>query len=371
MTVTIDKKARPLARATGIDKLGQSTLAKLDANGDGVVGLRDVQRLAKTAGLEKDGVLSRDDRAKIAAALSEGASSSTRSAGASSALAARAGGGAKKLEGVYMRATLSATRDGLRVDASTTLYDAAGRDKVGEKDRAATLAGLRPVAADVEYYGEDGGVGLPNASGRGGGALYTGSAYGGGFLAAVADAKRGVVLVDVAGRAFAEGGAPAVHDVLSPTDLAKDAAVKAAAKKAGLDPRALSVDVVGVHLSAGFRDGRTLTLALDATLKDAKGRSADVELSTTLHGDLKKSVAKLSRAPLEEGVRRSAGWLYPPSVDADRPALRGSPAETPSRNGDVARRLGGGEAAAPVRPRVGGGESGSTWRPSPSVGGRE
>jgi hypothetical protein len=45
MRTTIDSKARSLARQTGVDKLGQKILAKVDGNGDGNVTLTDVRNL--------------------------------------------------------------------------------------------------------------------------------------------------------------------------------------------------------------------------------------------------------------------------------------------------------------------------------------
>ncbi len=63
--ITINANARSLAHKTGIDKLGQEKLAKLDKNGDGKITLTDVRTLASKANLDKDGVLSRDDRKAI------------------------------------------------------------------------------------------------------------------------------------------------------------------------------------------------------------------------------------------------------------------------------------------------------------------
>lgn len=89
--ITINANARSLAHKTGIDKLGQEKLAKLDKNGDGKITLTDVRTLASKANLDKDGVLSRDDRKAIekvlggrATGVSRGGSSeSTRRGGSS------------------------------------------------------------------------------------------------------------------------------------------------------------------------------------------------------------------------------------------------------------------------------------------------
>ena len=95
--ITINSNARALAHKTGIDKLGQEKLAKLDKNGDGKITLTDVRTLASKANLDKDGVLSRDDRKAIEKVLGGrttgvrgGSSESTRRGGSSES--ARGGG---------------------------------------------------------------------------------------------------------------------------------------------------------------------------------------------------------------------------------------------------------------------------------------
>ncbi len=364
MTITLDPKARVLAKATGVDKLGQKTLAQLDGDGDGVVKLTDVRKLVKSAGLAKDFVLSRDDRAAIAAALGAPAASSTRSTGVSSAIAARTGT-AKKLEDVYMSPEFSKSRDGLVVAMQTTTYNAGTVG--GDIDRSTTLRGVHAKAVDVLYYSTSGKTGLPNSSGGGGGTnLYRGSAHGGGFLALVADDKRGLVLVDVPGRQFAAGAEPAVRELSSLAALAKDTVVKAAAKKAGLDPKTITVTLTDVHLSAAFADSKTNTLAFDATLEDAKGKRSKQTFSTFLYGDLSKSSAKLEIDALEMGVEHSWGWLSPPSSKRDEPK-----AVDPARNDRVRDRgySGGGEASS--RRVSGGGGEASSYGGGGSSGGGE
>jgi hypothetical protein len=97
--ITINANARSLAHKTGIDKLGQEKLAKLDKNGDGKITLTDVRTLASKAQLDKDGVLSRDDRKaidKVLGGRSTGVSrggSSESSRGGSSESSRRGGSG--------------------------------------------------------------------------------------------------------------------------------------------------------------------------------------------------------------------------------------------------------------------------------------
>lgn len=359
--VRFDAKAQGLAQETGLDKLGQAKLARLDKNGDGTITLTDVRRVVKDAGLEKDGSLSRADRQRIDAALGGGAkTSSTATTGPSSVVSAMTGG-KKTLADTYMSTKVVPSAKGVSISIDGGLWNAGG-GHTGDKSRAAVIPGFEPAAVTVLFYGTEGQTGLPNSSG-GPEKGFVGTAFGGGMAVAVADKTRGLVLIDVAARDFLDGKQPPHKRLASLPEIAKSPAVRAFAKKHGLDPKSLEVKLTDVKLSAAFVDSSVNTLVFDAKLTDAKGKSKSGTFSTYLEGSFAKSVDKMKLDALEAGVEYSWGRMMPPSakpkketgkakdVEGGASTGGGEGATTTHDNGTA--HVGGGEG---VHVHTGGGE---------------
>ncbi len=318
MTIRFDAKAKSLAQQTGLDKLGQAKLAKLDKNGDGVVTLTDVRRLTKDAALDKDQSLSRADRQRIDQALGGAPASSTTTTTGASSLVSTLAGGKKKLADVYISTEVKRTAQGLSISIDGTLYKGSTPD--GKKATTQVLKAFDPAAVDVLFYSTSGKTGLPNSSGGPEGG-FVGSAMAGGMAVAVADKARGLVLVDVAAKDFLDGAQPSHKKLLSLTDITKSAAVRSAAKKAGLDTKDLAVQLKEVWLSGAFEDSKINTIGFEAKITDHKGKSKTERFSTYLTGDLSKSVDKVAVEKLEVGMASSWGYLLPPSAKkAQEPA---------------------------------------------------
>lgn len=305
-TIRFDAKARSFAKETGLNKLGQETLKKLDRNGDGVVTVTDAREIARKAGLEKDGVLSRDDRKRIDAALGGSSqASSVASRGPSSALAARTGG-TKKVGDTYMDFDIKRGAAGLTVKMEGDFWHDTARTDIGLKNEV-VLKGLKPAAFDVLFYGSGGETGLSRSGGNDGG-----TCHGAGMLLAVADKERGIVLFDFSGREFLAGNKPGEKELISVDALASDRVVKSAAKKAGLDPKKLDVQLKELHLSYGDEDKRN-HLAFTAKVTDGNGKSKTLKLATFLEGNLAKSLSRVKAADLELGFEWAGGRVFPGS----------------------------------------------------------
>lgn len=317
--VRFDAPAKKLAKETGLDKLGQSTLKKLDADGDGVVRLKDAQKLVKAAGLSKDGVLGVQDRKRIQAVLggaSGGASAATASA-PSSAVSAKAGSGAKprKLNDGYMNLRTKRVTGGIEAKLELTSYDKTGK-VTGQSKAKLLISGLDPAHIGVHHYDVKG---LPTHAGSSmplAGVASETAASAAGAVLLVSDKKQGLVLVDLLSSEVMSGQAPARRTLLGLDALAKDPTVKAAAKGLGLSTSKLSVELVWADTSTGFEDKTLSTLAFELRMRDGTGKSKKQSFSTYLQGNLKKGLAELSIEKLERGVDQSAGWLYPPSAGA-------------------------------------------------------
>lgn len=368
--IRFDAKARSFAKQTGLDKLGQETLKKLDRNGDGVVTVTDAKEIARKAGLDKDGVLSRDDRKRIGEALGDSArTSSTASSGPSSVVAARAGA-TKAVGDTYMQFSIDHTAGGLKLAMTGDFWNDDGRTDVGLKNEV-VLKGLKAASHDVLFYATDGATGLSRAGGSEGG-----SAHAAGMLVAVADKERGIVLVDVSGRDFLKGKAPPEKELLSTAQLASNPVVKQAAKKAGLDPKSLEVQLKELHLSYGD-DDRKNHLAFTMKVKDQNGKSKTLKLSTFIEGNLAKSPSRLKADDLQVGFEWAGGRVFPPSEAPEK--VRGFSDE--GGDSTIPSDRGGGSESSSTRPRTnrgGGGESShlnsrswnsSAWSGWPSSGG--
>ncbi len=359
MPIHFDAKAQSFARATGLDTLGQATLKKLDHDGDGVVTLRAAKALAKEVGLDHDGVLTQQDRKAIRQVLGAerpATPSVGRSSGPSSAVAIRAGDAKKNLPESYLEARSRCTKAGLELSLSADDPKGAGT----RATRTITLDSLSPTAVDLLPYAADGSTGMPNSSG--GGHM---NAFGAGLLVAVADARAGVALVDLAAQPFVTGQAPPQRTLFSRDDVLRSDAVKGEARRTGLDPKKLTVDVKDIWLSAGYKDSTTNTLAFHVKISDGK-KSRSFDLSTVLEGNLAKSLTKLSTSALEVGVVASYGWLYPPSIKDG--ADKSSRFTSVTDGGAVSR--GGGAEGPSNRSVRGGGAEGLSMR-SVRGGGRE
>ncbi len=314
--IRFEPQAKKLAKETGLDKLGQSTLKKLDPDNDGVVRLKDATKLVKAAGLAKDGVLGNDDRKRIKEVLG-GASNgkAASSAAPSSAVAAKVGAAkARKLEDGYVELIAKKTSAGVEARVQLTSYDKHG-DISNEAKGKLIIANLDAANIEAYHYDAKGKSGNPSASVPQSGVISETSAAGAGAVLVVADKKRGVVLVDVVGAELVAGKAPTQRDMYSLEKLAKDPAVKAAAKKLGLSPTKLSVEVLWADVSHGFVDKALGTLAMELKLKDGNGKTKKHTFSTYLEGTLKKGLGGLAVEKLESGLDRSWGWFYPPSAD--------------------------------------------------------
>lgn len=357
-TIRFDAKARTFAKETGLDKLGQETLKKLDRNGDGVVTVTDAKEIARKAGLEKDGVLSRDDRKRIGEALGGSPrTSSTTSSGPSSALAARAGA-TKTLADAYMDFSITHSAAGMKLTMEGDLWNDEGRTDVGLKNEV-VLKGLKAASHDVLFYASDGATGISRSGGSEGG-----TSHGAGMLVAVADKERGIVLVDVSGHDFLKGKTPPEKEILSTAQLASDPVVKKAAKKAGLDPKGLEAQLKELHLSYGDEDRRN-HLAFTLKVKDQNGKSKTLKLSTFIEGNLAKSLSRLKADDLQLGFEWAGGRVFPPSEAPEK--VRGFSDE----GGDSTLRSdrgGGGESSSHLNSRSWNSSAWSGW-PSSSGGG--
>ena len=138
--------------------------------------------------------------------------------------------------------------------------------------------------------------------------------------------------------------------------LAKDPAVKAAAKKAGLSTAKLQVEVLWADTSHGFEEKSLGTLAMELRLKDGSGKSKKQTFSTYLEGTMKKGLGGLSVDKLEVGLDRSWGWFYPPSAEVGgQKNTKSSRFETSTHKSDT----GVGESAGSIvpQPHLGGSEA--------------
>jgi len=175
-----------------------------------------------------------------------------------------------------------------------------------DRTRVATVQGLTPRGkVDTMRYDRRGSTANVGAHNDG---------HGAGFVAAVAAKDRGIVLVDVRAGRFVSGKAPAERELLSLSKLLKTPAIKAAAVRAGLDPKTLTLKVSNTKLSAGFKSKDLTTLGFTASLSDATGKRHSAEFSTILSGNLAAGLDKISLGRLEHGLSSSWGWLYPPSA---------------------------------------------------------
>lgn len=317
-------EAKKLAKQTGLDRLGQSTLQKLDADGDGIVRLRDTQKLVKAAGLTKDGVLGVAERKRIKEVLGGAQNGSSSSAGSSkspsSAIAAKAGTTSKtrKLEDGYMQLLVQSFNGNIEAKLDHTSYEPNGSVS-GSSSGKLVIPGFQPTSIEAVHYNAKGMATTTTGTVPHEGPISDTSTFAAGALLLVADKKRGAVLIDLPSGDVLAGKQPATRDIFSPEKLAKDPTVKAAAKKLGLSPTKLSVDVIWVDASSGFEDKLTSTLALELRLRDGNGKSKKQTFSTYMTGSMKKGLSGLSFEKLERGLERSWGWLYPPSAKASAP----------------------------------------------------
>lgn len=153
--ITINANARSLAHRTGIDKLGQEKLAKLDRNGDGKVTLTDVRELTSKANLDKDGVLSRNDRKAIDKVLGGRATGVSRVSRGGGSESSRGGASESSRGGSSESGRVVRGSHNLRGGSSESVVVRPSRGGGGE--RGGSLAWVRDTGG--ESFGGGGGGG--------------------------------------------------------------------------------------------------------------------------------------------------------------------------------------------------------------------
>jgi hypothetical protein len=338
-----------LARETGLEKLGQAKLKPL-ADDKGVVSHTELERLARVADVDTDGVLSADERKRIDGYLKERLSPIVATPGGS-AVEARAA--AKKPVSGYLEVAHAVKGSDVVVDYDLRLD---GKDGATEHlARQIVLKGITPSnddAIDFHRYSE---TGTDSSVG------YATGGVGAGYLMGIADAKRGVVLANLSAAAAKKNVAPELRTLFSPADLRADPAVKALARKEGLDPTKLKVTVTSVSFHSDFQEVtragtkphatmHTLLLGLELREEGSRKKPREVQMTSLVTGNPAKGFEKLDAERLEAGVQARWGFIYPPSVkfDEDKPARNTGVRDTGGGGG-------GGESVTPTRRRRGGG----------------
>jgi hypothetical protein len=338
----------------GLHRLGQAKLAPM-ADKEGIVGLDELERLARVARLDTDGKLTPDERKRIDAYLKE---RNTPIVGTPNSSAVNVRSSVKKPVDGYVSVDHKVEGKDLvlNLDISADKADKDGRTEYAKRivlkgvtpnDREDTRGGV-----SVQRYGSRGENASVGYATQGGGA---------GYIVGIADKTKGALLVNLSAAGAIAGDAPDMRTLFSPADLAKNAAVKALAKKQGLDPKKLEVEVLEtsfhsdfVDTSRGPRAGHAglHTLLLSLELKEAGSRKKprQVEMSTLVEGNVTKALARLSLNDLEPGVQSHWGFIFPPSVEIEDDDKK------PNRHeGGVRDSGGGGGEASHVRGGGGGG----------------
>lgn len=354
--IDTDYSTQRFARDTGLEKLGQRQLKPL-ADDQGVVSQKQLERMATGAGLDKDGVLSPAERKRIDGYLKDRQPIVVGTGG--SAVSARAA--VKPAEG-YIEVEHKLRGTDLVVEFDIGLYQGGSSSVRDEHSREIVLQGFTPNgdnAIDFHRYGKDG----ADAS-----VGYATGGSGAGYLMGIADAKKGAVLVNLSAAGAVAKQAPEVRALFSPRDLADDPRIKALARKEGLDPKKLKVDVTSVSFHSDFQKVgggggghptmHTLLLSIELREEGSRKKPREAELTALVQGNPAKSLAKLDVADLEVGAQHSWGFVYPPSIKFDDDDKK--PAGTGGGTRDTGVRTGGGgENPSPTPRRRGGGGEGS------------
>lgn len=344
--------AKDFAEERGLQHLGSKKLAPM-ADKDGVVGLEELERLARVARIDTDRKLTPEERERIDAYLKDRGSPII---GVPNSSLVDARSTTRKPVDGYLTVASEVVGKDLVLTFDITAYKGAVVD--GEYAKRILLKGVRPneredcAAIRMQRYGSKG----ENASV---GTERAGS--GAGYIVGIADKDRGALLVNLSAAGAIAGDAPDLRTLFTPAELAKNPQVKALAKKQGLDPKKLEVEVLQVSLHSDFLDGsrghgaphttlHTLWLALELREEGSRKKPRQVDMTTYVEGNVTKPLRKLKLDDLEPGMRAHAGYIYPPSFAIEpREAPGGSPTHHAPNPG------GGGEASTVVY-RGGGGE---------------
>jgi hypothetical protein len=336
------KSAQQFAEERGLQRLPKAQLKAL-ANEDGVVQLPALELLARGAKLNTDGKLSAAESARIDSYMKD-RQPVVAEVGPSSAVALRSTRRKAVEEYVQLEPTVKGGDVVFELDI----------DPVGQaKSRQIALKGFSFKSTDdllgavtCQRY---------DAGGHNASVGYEHSGHGAGYMVGIADAKRGAVLVNISNAGALAKDLPDVLPLFTPAELAKLPAVKEAAKKAGLDPKALELSVLRVGFHSDFlvdnapsADLHTLVIHLDA--KSPRKSAKELVISAFVEGNPTKALSKLKIDDFEAGATYHAGFVYPASFDA-KPT-------PPAGNARVVERevRGGGEASTNV---VRGGGEGS------------
>lgn len=363
-----DYSTQRYARETGLDNLSQAKLKPL-ADDAGVVSQKQLERVARGAGLDKDGVLSRAERERVDGYLKD-RKPIVVGAGGGTALSARAA--AKPAEG-YIEVEHRMRGSDVVVDFDIGLYQGSGGGARDEHSREIVLQGFSPNgdnAIDFHRYAADG----ADAS-----VGYATGGTGAGYLMGIADAKKGAVLVNLSAAGAVANQAPEVRTLFSPADLRDDPRIKALARKEGLDPKKLKVDVTSVSFHSDFQKVgggghptmHTLLLSVELREEGSRKKPREADLTVLVNGNPAKSLAKLELGDVEVGVQSSWGFVYPPSVQFDDDDKKPGGGAGRNDRGAGVRTGGGGESPAPTRRRGGGGEGSPVVTPVVRGGGGE
>ncbi len=305
--------AQRFAEDHGLARLGQKKLATM-ADDAGVVHLDELQRLARVAAVDDDGVLSRAEAQRVSAYVRDRRAPIVGSAN-SSAVTARA----VKRAPVTGYIAIDHRAEGK--DLVFTL-DISKHPGTGEYAKRIVLEGVAPnerddaTAVSVERYGTRG----ENAS-----AGYARGGAGAGYIVGIADKDKGAILVNLSAAGALAGDAPDARTLFTPAALARHPAVQTYARKHGLDPRAVHVEVLEVSFHSDFVDRsrgprashaglHTLLLSLELTQEGSRKEPRRVEMSALVEGNVTEPLAKLDVEHLEPGAKIVAGFVYPSAV---------------------------------------------------------
>jgi hypothetical protein len=335
------QSAQQFAKEHGLQRLSKAQLGEL-ANDQGVVGLTALKNLALGATLDTDGKLTAAERARIDSYLKD-RRPVVVDLGGSSAVSVRST--RRKPVGEYVK--IMATVKGGDV-VFELMIDPVGKSiprQVALKGFSLNNTDDLLGAVSYERYGEGGHNASVGSQAAG---------YGAGYMVGIADPKRGAVLVNISNAGALAKDPPDVRPLFTPDELAKLPAVKQAAKKAGLDPKALELSVTKVGFHSDFvvdnqpsADLHTMTIHLQA--QSPRKSAKELVISAYVEGNPTKALSKMKIGEFEAGANFHFGFVYPASFDEE--STKRTSAQT---DGDGVRGGGEGSTRGGVR---GGGES--------------
>jgi hypothetical protein len=339
-----------LLRRSGLDRLAKENLRPV-ADAEGKVGLDELQRLSQVAGLDSDGKLSPAERQRIGEYL-EGRKSPVVARLGHSAVDVRSG--VRRPVDGYLGLETRRRGDDLALLLDVSIWPSRERPDVEHSVHAReyVFPGIQPNEGEhssgvrMQRYGEGG----HNAS-----VGYEAQGSGAGYIVGIAAKLQGAVLANVSAAGALAKDEPDVRVLFTPAQLARHADVQALARKEGLDPAKLQVEVREVALHSDFvtteveDDGarakdrnrraveappatekvpeanlHTLTLDLVLRERDSRKKPREVSMSAYVKGNVTKPLEKLkigsydadgrfALGKLEAGVWNTWGFVYPPS----------------------------------------------------------